>query len=119
LTFDASKVKLSTKGVVAFLLGVGSLLEVPAVSTPVFAAAKSHPHFAVALGVLTGLVALLHNPKVEQLLGVQTDTVTTTVGAASRTVTTQVPVAVNAIPAVPSTPASELLPQGPANKETV
>jgi len=130
MTFDISKLKLSTKGLVAFLLGIGSLLQVPAIETPVFAAAKSHPHFAAALGALTGLIALLHNPKVEKLLGIQTDTTSDTVkvGEVSHTVTTtsSVPVAMDAIAVKPSVPASVLLPDvtvtteaAPVVKETV
>ena len=91
MTFDLSKLKFSTKGLIAFLLGLGSLLQVPQVSAPVFAFAKLHPHFASVLGVLTLVVTLLHNPTVDQILGInQTTTVNTTDNTASKTVSTTI-----------------------------
>jgi hypothetical protein len=85
MTFDVSKLKISTKTLVALVFGIGSLLQIPQVSAPVFALAKSHPHFATVLAVLTGLLTLLHNPQVETVLGInqvsvtKDGTVTTTV----------------------------------------
>jgi hypothetical protein len=76
MTIDLSRLKVSTKSIVAFLLGLGSLLQIPAVSAPVFAFAKLHPHVSAALGVITGIVGLLHNPEVEGILGIK-QTVTT------------------------------------------
>lgn len=65
MTFDFSKLKISTKALIGFLLSLGSFLQIPAVSAPVFAFVKTHPHWASALAVLTGVVGLLHNPQVE------------------------------------------------------
>ena len=96
MTFDLSKLKFSTKGLIAFLLGLGSLLQVPQVSAPVFAFAKLHPHFAAALGLVIGIIGLLHNPTVDQILGInQTTTVDTTdstgdTQTASKTVSTTI-----------------------------
>ena len=91
MTFDLSKLKFSTKGLIAFLLGLGSLLQVPQVSAPVFAFAKLHPHFAAALGLVIGIIGLLHNPTVDQILGInQTTTVNTTDNTASKTVSTTI-----------------------------
>jgi len=70
MTFDLSKLKFSTKGLIGFLLGLGSLLQVPQVSAPVFAFIKLHPHYAAAFGALTGIITLLHNPQVEAALGI-------------------------------------------------
>jgi hypothetical protein len=70
MTFDISKLKFSTKGCVGFLLGIGSLLQIPQVSAPVFAFIKLHPHYATAFAMLTGVITLLHNPQVEAVLGI-------------------------------------------------
>ena len=70
MTINLSKLKFSTKGLISFLLGLGTLLEIPAVSTPVFAFVKLHPHYATAFAVLTGVITLLHNPQVEAALGI-------------------------------------------------
>lgn len=140
MTLDITKMRLSTKGLVAFLIGLGSLLQIPAIETPLLAAAKQHPHVATILAALTSIAAVLHNPKVEKLLGIQTSTTTTAVGEVVQSVTTQTPVVVqgtgervdayatflpesglspsglpvvNAIAAVPSVPASDLLPTEP------
>jgi hypothetical protein len=89
MTLDFSKLKLSTKGLIAFLLGLGSLLQIPAVGNVVLAAAKTHPHFAVALTVLTGVVTLLHNPQVDAFFGItQTQTVNASDGSSTATSTT-------------------------------
>ena len=70
MTLDLSKLKFSTKSLIGFLLSIGTLLEIPQVSAPVFAFVKLHPHYAAALGMLTGVVTLLHNPVVDNLLGI-------------------------------------------------
>lgn len=113
MTLDITKMRLSTKGLVAFLIGLGSLLQIPAIETPLLAAAKQHPHVATILAALTGVAAVLHNPKVEKLLGIQTTTDTLTVGDVSAMTSVAKPVAIDAIAAVPSVPASELLPNEP------
>jgi hypothetical protein len=70
VTLDLSKLKFSTKSLVGFLLGIGSLLQIPQISTPVFAFLKAHPHYSAAFAVLTGVITLLHNPQVEAVLGI-------------------------------------------------
>lgn len=71
MTLDFNKLKVSTKGLIAFLIGLGSLLQVPQVSAPVFALAKSHPHFASVIAVITAVATLLHNPQVEAFFGMK------------------------------------------------
>lgn len=90
MTFDFSKLKFSTKSLIAFLLGLGSLLQIPQVEAPVFAFAKLHPHFASVLGILVGVIGLLHNPTVERLLGIKetVSTETVAIGEISQTKTT-------------------------------
>lgn len=80
MTFDLSKLKISTKSLIAFVLGLGSLMQIPAVSGPVIAFATQHPHVSAALGVLTGIIALLHQPAVQQILGYETTTEKATLG---------------------------------------
>lgn len=71
-------IKLSTKSIVSALLGFGAAMQVPAVSTFVYAQTASHPRIASAITVLMGVVALLHNPQVQTVLGIeQTVTVET------------------------------------------
>src|ERR1039458_7450989 len=70
MTLDLSKLKFSTKGLVTALFTIGWILQIPAVSTPVFAFIKLHPHYAAAFGALTGIITLLHNPQVEAALGI-------------------------------------------------
>jgi hypothetical protein len=90
MIFDVSKLKVSTKSLIAFLIGLGSLLEVPQIGVPVTAFAAHHTHFAIAFGVLTGVITLLHNPAVDRILGISTTTASTTlaIGEVSKTDTT-------------------------------
>lgn len=71
MTFDVSKLKISTKSLIAFVLALGSLLQIPQVGDTVFAFAKYHPHFAAVLAVVTAVVGLLHNPQIESILGIK------------------------------------------------
>lgn len=71
MILDTAKLKISTKTLVAFLGVMGTLLQIPAVGAPIFAFAKLHPHFASALAAVTGIIALLHNPQVAEVLGIK------------------------------------------------
>lgn len=70
MSLDFSKLKFSTKSLIGFLFSIGSLLQIPQVSAPVFAFVKLHPHYASAFAALTGIIALLHNPQVQAALGI-------------------------------------------------
>ncbi len=71
--------RLSTKSLVAALTAFGALMQVPAVSGFVYKLTAAHPNVAGALTALVGIAALLHNPQVQAILGVQqTVTVETT-----------------------------------------
>jgi len=74
MTIDFSKHKLSTKNLIAAVLTLAGLLQVPAIGNPVMAFGQHHPHVAVILAALTGLATLLHNPTVEALLHIQQTT---------------------------------------------
>lgn len=70
MTLDFSKLKFSTKSLVAFVMGLAGLLQVPAIGNPVMAFGQHHPHIAVIIGAITGVATLLHNPTVEAFLGI-------------------------------------------------
>lgn len=85
VTFNFSKLKFSTKGLIAFLLGLGTLLQVPQINTYVMYFVDHHPHFATIIAALTAVIGLLHNPTVEAFLGI--NQTTQQVGDASLTST--------------------------------
>jgi hypothetical protein len=73
---DTSKLKFSTKSLVSALLGFGAVMQVPAVSQFVLGITKEHPHVAATLTSMAGAAMLLHNPQVQEALGIK-QTVTT------------------------------------------
>jgi hypothetical protein len=60
------------KAAIAAILAFGGLLQVPQFSAVVFHLANLHPHIATIVGALTTLAALLANPQVQKILGIQT-----------------------------------------------
>jgi len=87
MAFYVSKLKISTKSLIAFLIGLGSLMQVPAIENPVMAFAAHHPHVATIIAALTAIIGLLHNPTVDAILGIK-QTVTSqtfTLGDVSKT----------------------------------
>ena len=74
MTLDLSKTKFSTKSLVAFVMGLAGLLQVPAIGNPVMAFGQHHPHIAVIIGAITGIATLLHNPTVEAFLDINQTT---------------------------------------------
>jgi hypothetical protein len=73
VTIDTSKLRLSTKSALGILVSVGALLQLPEVSAIV----NQHPNLEHLAGTLIAMAALLHNPQVEQLLGIKTTTAVT------------------------------------------
>lgn len=65
---SVKQITMLGKAAVGLILTLGALLQVPAVSAPVFMAAKLHPHIAAIVGVVTTLTALLSNPQVQTIL---------------------------------------------------
>ena len=63
--------QLSTlgKSAIGFILGLGGLLQIPAVSAPVAQFVHYHPHYAFIIATITGLTTLLANPQVEKVIG--------------------------------------------------
>ena len=76
MQIDTSQLKFSTKSLVSALLGFGAVMQVPAVSQYVLALTQAHPHTAATITVLSGAAMLLHNPQVQEALGIK-QTVTT------------------------------------------
>ena len=76
MQIDTSKLKLSTKSLVSALLGFGALMQIPAVSQLVLGLTEKHPHAAAMITALSGAAMLLHNPQVQEVLGIR-QTVTT------------------------------------------
>lgn len=71
MTIDTGKLKLSTKSLVSFVLTFGGLMQIPQFGNIVMALAKGHPHITIAVASLSSAAMLLHNPQVEQLLGIK------------------------------------------------
>ena len=66
----SGKVKVSTKILFALFMSLPFLMQVDAVKnflTPIFAA---HPKIAATVSSLAGIALLLHNPQVQQALGI-------------------------------------------------
>jgi hypothetical protein len=82
VTFDFSRLKISTKTIITLLIGFGSLMQIPQIAEPVFAFGKLHPHIASIVGVLTAIAGLLHNPSVQHALGIETTVSVTSVEVA-------------------------------------
>ena len=77
MTIDTSQIKISTKGIVSAVLAFGSLMQVPAFSALVLGFADHHPHISSIVAAGTAIAALLHNPTVQNILGIK-ETVTDT-----------------------------------------
>lgn len=76
MRIDTAKLKVSTKSLVSALLGFGAVMQVPAVSAYVLTITKDHAHIAAWVTSLAGAAMLLHNPQVQEALGIK-QTVTT------------------------------------------
>lgn len=71
MILDTSKLKVSTKGIIAFLTAAGALFQIPQVHDFLIAQAHDHPHILGILGTVTAITGLLHNPEVAQALGIK------------------------------------------------
>ena len=75
-----SPAKLSAigKGFFSLLLTAVALFQIPAVAQAVEPLAKLHPHIAITCGLLTTIGALLSNPQVQNVLGIEKKTINQT-----------------------------------------
>lgn len=71
MTIDTSKIKLSTKSVAGIVAVAGSLWQVQQVHDTVLKFVQAHPHWSGLIGVVGTLWALLHNPQVQEILGIE------------------------------------------------
>lgn len=73
MVIDTAKLKVSTKSMVAALLAFGGLMQVPAVSQLVLKITVNHPTIASIVTAVLGIYTVLHNPQVQDALGIKTD----------------------------------------------
>lgn len=71
MIIDTAKLKVSTKSMVAAVLALGSVLQIGVVHDYVLTLAQTHPHMVAAVGTITGIYGLLHNPEVQDALGIK------------------------------------------------
>lgn len=77
MVIDTAKLKISTKRLFAFFLCFGGLMQIPTVSGFVGSVTLHHPHVAALVTAVTGIALLLHNPEVQDVLGIKTTHVLT------------------------------------------
>lgn len=71
MTIDTAKLKVSTKSLMGLVVSAGALFQVPAVHDFMIAQAENHPHILGIIASLTAACTLLHNPQVEDILGIK------------------------------------------------
>ena len=71
MVIDTSKLKVSTKGMVALFMMFGGLMQIPTVSQMVLAIAAQHKNLAAIVTALMGIYTALHNPEVQDALGIK------------------------------------------------
>lgn len=68
---DTAKLKISTKTMLGFVIGFGSLMQVPAVNEFVAAHTLQHKNLTSLVATVMGIYALLHNPEVQEAFGIK------------------------------------------------
>lgn len=71
MIIDTAKLKISTKTMLGLLVGFGSLMQIPAVNQLVASITLQHKNIAAIVTTLMGTYALLHNPEVQDALGIK------------------------------------------------
>lgn len=71
MTIDTSKLQASTKKLFGLVVTAGALFQIPAVHDFLLAQVHNHPHLAGVAATLTGIFTLLHNPQVQDVLGIK------------------------------------------------
>lgn len=71
MVIDTAKLKISTKTILGVLVGFGSLMQIPVVSQFVASVTMQHKNVAAIVTSLMGMYALLHNPEVQDALGIK------------------------------------------------
>lgn len=73
------KAKASTKALLALFMALPFLMQIDAVKNFVTPLLLAHPKISTAVGSLTSIALLLHNPQVQRVLGITTVETSTTV----------------------------------------
>lgn len=71
MTIDTSKLQASTKNLMGIVVTAGTLFQIPAVHDFILLQVHDHPHISGIVATLTGVFTLLHNPQVEEVLGIK------------------------------------------------
>lgn len=71
MVIDTAKLKISTKTLVGLFLAFGSAMQIPAVNQFVLSVTAQHKNLASLVTVLSGIALLLHNPEVQDALGIK------------------------------------------------
>jgi len=71
MVIDTAKLKVSTKTLVALFLGFGSAMQIPQVNQFVLAVTAQHKNLASLVTAISGIALLLHNPEVQDALGIK------------------------------------------------
>jgi len=71
MVIDTAKLKVSTKGLVGLFVAFGSFMQIPAVKDFVLKQTEHHPRVAAWATTVAGIYAVLHNPEVQEALGIK------------------------------------------------
>lgn len=71
MTIDTSKFKFSTKALIVGFISLGGLATIPAVNAPLTAFLEAHHGLAPLVSALIAVYTVLHNPVVEDALGIR------------------------------------------------
>lgn len=69
MVIDTSKLKVSTKGLLSAFIAFGGFMQIPAVRNCVLKLTEHHPHLAPIATAIAGIYTLLHDPQVQDALG--------------------------------------------------
>ena len=69
MTIDTSKLRVSTKSLAAAVTALGTLWQIRAVHDGVLAFVSAHPHYSGIFGAVGVVWALLHDPQVREVCG--------------------------------------------------
>lgn len=73
MVIDTAKLKVSTKSMVGALIAFGGFMQIPAVSQFALKITASRPSIASVVTAVLGVYAVLHNPQVQDALGIEAD----------------------------------------------
>jgi len=71
MRFDTSKLRVSTKTLMSLVAGAGALMQIPQINAIVTSFLVHYPRLGPAVGAVTTIMALWHNPEVRSALGIK------------------------------------------------